>query len=251
MAPTKPGPGAQDPQNQPDKFVVPMAQDPAKAAAEAAAKAALEAALQAAAQVTPPSIGDQTSHSAGRTLRMNTNSSDRIPRRNQQYPFVWLRSPGTLLFGITSKWKFVDNAKARKVKVENETIQKIRVARFDEEKLIHAWVTDPLDPDGIEVKETESGLQANIAPWLFREGIAPAPGINQKFDLLDSPELILGLPALCFHMNKAKKTHYFETSGKKEEGGEASAKGNGKRKQDAPGTPTLKVEEPDLDEENE
>jgi hypothetical protein len=202
----------------PDKqnFIIPMAQDPAKAAAEAAAKAALEAALQAAGQALPPN--NPTPGSTGRTLRINTNSSVRVIRRNQQSPFVWLKSPGTLIFGITSQWKLEDNAQARKTQLRNEKIEKIRCARFDGEKIIHLWVTDSLDPDGILVTETESGLQANIANWLFREGIAPDPGIKQKFDLLDSPELTLGLPALTFNMGKAKKTTYFDTTDKKDQG---------------------------------
>jgi hypothetical protein len=205
-----------------------MTQDPVKRAAEAAAKAALEAALQAADQALPPTIQNR-----GRTLRINTNSSVRVVRRNQQSPFVWLKSPGTLIFGITSKWKLEDNAQARRTPLRNEKIEKIRCARFDGEKIIHLWVTDSLDPDGIVVTETESGLQANIAPWLFREGIAPDPGIKQKFDLLDSPELMLDLPAITFNMGKAKKTTYFDTTDKKDEGAEAATKENGKGKKDA------------------
>lgn len=243
VLPKKPGPGAEDPQNQPEKFIIPMAQDPAKAA--------LEAALQAAAEVQPPGPENHTPQISGRTLRMNTNSSERVPQRNTESPFVWLKSPGTLTFGIIAKWMLLDNAKARKQKVQNDKIEKIRVARFDDEKLIHTWVTDSLDPDGIPVKETKSGLQANISKWLFREGIAPALGINQKFDLLDSPDLVLGMAALCFHMDKAKKTHYFETNPKKEEQGEASAKGTGKRKTDAPGNSAPKVEDPATDDEDE
>lgn len=247
----KPDPGAGDPQKQPQPFIAPMTQDPAKAAAEAAAKAALEAALQAAAPIQPPSIASPITQNTNRTLRIHTKSTQRVHRRNLQYAFLWLKSPGTLNFGISAKWKIVDNAKARKQQVQNDKIEKIQVARFEGEELIHFWVTDPLDPDGIEVTETKSGLQAKIAAWLFQEGIAPAPGLNQKFDVMDSPELMLGLPALCFHLDKAMKTHYFDPSGKKEEKGEASAKGTGKRKKAAPDSAAPKVGDPTTDEENE
>ncbi|MDF2631299.1 MAG: hypothetical protein K0R39_5130 [Symbiobacteriaceae bacterium] len=223
-----------DPQNQPEKFIIPMAQDPAKAAAEAAAQAAEEAARQASGQAQPPDIKNHVPNNSGRTLRINTNSSDRVIRRNHQTAFVWLNSPGTLILGIASKWKYEDNAKVRKAELTNGKIEKIRCARYDDEMVIHSWVTDSLDPDGIPVTETKGGLQANIAPWLFKEGIAPDPGINQKFDLNDSPELMLGLPALCFNMTKAKKVTRVDPSEKKAAEGEASTKDTKKRKQDVP-----------------
>lgn len=222
----KKSPGAGDPQNQPETFIVPMAQDPAKAAAEAAAKAAMEAALQAASQVEA-----QTQISATRgNLRINSLATNRRLRRNTQRPFVWLKSPGTLIWGVASHWQFVDNAMARGLKERDQAVEKIRCSRYENDSKIYLWVTSPLDGDGIRVKLVHGRYEANIADWMFEEGIAPRPGISQKFDLVVADEVMLGGLALRFDTNQAQKTTYFETSRKDHDDDEEStpAKKKGK-----------------------
>lgn len=252
MGQTK-GPSADGSQNQNEKFIVPMSQDPAKAAAEAAAQAALEAALLAASQAntqTQSEILQYNNPDNKGELRINSRASKRTIRRNTEDPFLWLKSPGTLTWGIAAKWAFEDNAKARKQKLKNNEVQRIRCAHYDQDSLIYFWVTSPQDPDGYEVNLVDGKYVANIADWTFEEGIAPAPGISQKFDLLPAPELMLGLPALCIDLNKARKTTYFEPS-KKSDAGEASTKGTGKLKKETPGTSAPEVKDPGTEDENE
>ncbi|MDF2627649.1 MAG: hypothetical protein K0R39_1480 [Symbiobacteriaceae bacterium] len=74
-------------------------------------------------------------------------------------------------------------------------------------------VTDPNDSLGFKVVLVNGRWEANIAEWLFEEGLAPEPGINEKFDVAESPNLILGLPALCFNTDLAQDTKHFDTSG--------------------------------------
>lgn len=106
----RPDPGAEGPQNQSERFIIPMAKDPVRAAAEAVAKGALEATLQAATQFSRPLVQyDQSSC----TLRINNNFSVRIDRHNQQIPFLWHKPSGTLGFGITTKRKLEDDAEAQ------------------------------------------------------------------------------------------------------------------------------------------
>lgn len=213
----KNGTGAQQPQDQ--KFIIPMAQDPAKAAAEAAAKAALEAALQAAANINPqpePQPEGTTPPKARGALRINTRTTSRQVRRNLQDPFVWLRSPGTLLLGVASKWMFEDNAKARKAKKRKGEVLRIRCAHYDDDPNIYFWVTDPKDGHGYDLELVKGQLQVNIADWMFEEGIAPKPGVSQKFDLVEATEPELGGAVLCINTNQARKTKYFDTSGKKD-----------------------------------
>lgn len=200
--------GSDDPQSQPAKFIAPMSEDPAKAAAEAAAKAAMEAALQAAAQAGAPTVSQHNNPDNKGTLRINSRGSKRTIRRNTQDPFVWLKSPGTLTWGVASKWLFEDNAAARNQKLKNGEVKRIRCGHFDKDSKIYFWATHHLDPDGIDVHLVKGKYVANIAAWMFEEEIAPAPGISQKFDLIQAQEQMLGLPALCIDRNKARKTKY-------------------------------------------
>lgn len=236
--------GANDPQNQPEKFIAPMAQDPAKAAAEAVAKAAMEAALQAASQAaTNPTLFPQNSLTGRGELRINSQSTRRRRRRNTQNPFAWLQSPGTFIWGVTSGWLLEDNAKARGLKGRDAIVEKIRCAHYDNDSRIFIWVTNPLDADGIRVKLVNGRYQANIADWMFEEGIAPEPGISQKFDLVEAPELMLGLPSLCIDLNKAQQTSYFATTKEKDE--DENEEGETKGKVDK------KDPDPDTDDESE
>ncbi|HYF76236.1 MAG TPA: hypothetical protein VD973_03840 [Symbiobacteriaceae bacterium] len=208
------GSGEQQPQEQ--KFIYGMAQDPAQAALEAAAKAAHQAALQAAANVQPtPTPGTQSYVPPEGEFRLNSRSNSRRKRRNLKDPFLWRKSPGTLIFGVASKWMLDDNAKARKVKMRNGQTMRIRCASRDNDPCIYFYVTHPLDPLGFDVEWVRGHWEANIAEWLFEEGTAPDPGINQKFDVVQSPHLILGLPVLCINTDLARETKHFDTSGKK------------------------------------
>ena len=210
------GSGDQQPQDQ--KFIAPMAQDPVKAAAEAAAKAALEAALQAASHVQPvPSAPETATPPTKRGApRINTRKFTRKITRNLQEAFVWLKSPGTLILGVASKWLIEDNAKARQVKRRKGQVYRLRFARFDGDPFIHCWVTDPNDSNGYDLELLKGQFVVNISDWLFEEDIAPAPGISQKFDLVESTEPDFGGAVLCFNTEQARKVKYFDPSGGKD-----------------------------------
>lgn len=92
-------PGAEGPQNPSEKFVIPMAKDPVRAAAMAAGKAALEATLQAAAQLPRPLV---TLDEASGTLRINTGFSVRADRHSRLIAYIWHKPSGRLSFGITN-----------------------------------------------------------------------------------------------------------------------------------------------------
>jgi len=57
----------------------------------------------------------------------------------------------------------------------------------------------------------------NISDWLFEEDIAPAPGISQKFDLVEADEPEFGGAVVCFNTEQARKVKYFDPSGGKDE----------------------------------
>lgn len=210
------GSGDQQPQDQ--KFIAPMAQDPAKAALDAAAKAAQETALQAASHVSPPPLTEETTTPARRGApRINTRKTSRRVTRNLQEAFAWLKSPGTLIFGVASKWLIEDNAKARKVKKRRGSIVRLRFADFDGDPCIYFWVTDPKDNHGYDLQLVKGQTVVNISDWLFEEDLAPLPGISQKFDLVEAHEPELGGPVLCFNTEQARKVKYFDTTGGKDD----------------------------------
>jgi hypothetical protein len=233
------GSGSNEQQNQPQKPTGPLS----NAALRAAALARLQAALQAAAS-DPAKSGElkaamQEAIKAGidvaptltspgtaeNTIRANSRSSKRTVRRSQHRPFVWLKSPGTIIGGVQTKWLLQDNAKARKVKLKNDTVERIRTGRKDGDNRIYFWVTDWNDTDGFEVEEDGTDIIINIAEWMFAEEIAPAPGIKQKFDLVEAAELVQGLPALCINLDKARKTKTFKVSYPKKKEGQLDPNG--------------------------
>ncbi|HYF81106.1 MAG TPA: hypothetical protein VD973_28670 [Symbiobacteriaceae bacterium] len=240
------GSGSDEQQNQPQKLTGPLS----SAALRAAALARLQAALQAAA--SDPAKSDElkaamqeainagievaptlTSHeSTANTIRANSRSSKRTVRRSQHRPFVWLKSPGTIIGGVQAKWLLQDNAKARSVKLKNDKVERIRTGRKDGDSRIYVWATDWKDTDGYEVEENGTDFIINIAEWMFSEEIAPAPGIKQKFDLVEAPELIQGLPALCINLDKARKTTTFTFSHAKKKEGQPDPKGTVDKKAD-------------------
>lgn len=212
------GSGEQQPQGQ--KFIIPMAQDPAKAAAEAAAKAALETALQAAANIQPqpdPQPDGTTQPKNRGAVRINTRKTTRRVTRNLQDAFAWLKSPGTLILGVASRWMVEDNAKARKAKKRKGETLRLRFARFENDPCIYFWVTHAKDGNGYDLDLVKGQSVANISDWLFEEGIAPPPGISQKFDLNEATEPELGGPVLCINTEQVRKVKHFDTSGAKDD----------------------------------
>ncbi|MDF2630174.1 MAG: hypothetical protein K0R39_4005 [Symbiobacteriaceae bacterium] len=255
--------GSGDPQNQPQKPTGPLSNEALRAAAlaklqaalQAAAsdpakvdevKSALEEAIKAGVEVAPTLASHETTDNP---LRINSRAGSRKVRRNQQRPFCWLKSPGTIIGGVQAKWSFEDNAKARKVKLKDGKVERIRTARKEGDSNIYMWVTDGKDADGFEVEEDGSNITINIADWIFAEEIAPAPGTKQKFDLLPAPELVGGLPALCINLEKVRKTTTFKVSYKKRSDDQNTS--TDKLKKESPGTPAPKDEAPAADDENE
>ncbi|MDF2629530.1 MAG: hypothetical protein K0R39_3361 [Symbiobacteriaceae bacterium] len=210
------GSGDQQPQDQ--KFVAPMAYDPAKAALDAAAKAAHEATLQASSLVNQgsPSVANHLTPSATRgPARINKRKTTRRVTRNLQDPFVWYKSPATLILGVAAKWMAEDNAKARKVKKRRGDVLRIRFGRFENDPHIYLWVTDPKDNDGYDLELVKGQQVINFSDWAFEEDLAPPPGIKQKFDLMETNEPEFGGPVLCFNTEQARKTKTFDPSGGK------------------------------------
>jgi hypothetical protein len=207
----KKAPGSGDPQPQEQKVIDPMTLAQAQASYEASQRAALQAALQAAGVTIP-----QAPPTRG-ALRINARATNRRMRRNLQDPFVWLKSPGKIILGVASKWMFDDNAKTRKLKMRKGQVMRLRCSHYEDDPLIYFWVTDPNDGDGYDVLLVNGHFEVNIADWMFEEGIAPEPGISQKFDLVEAEEQMLGGPALCINTSQARKTKYFDTTGKKDD----------------------------------